>query len=137
MIIKNNIIPFDGFAAITLWPFIFVRERFAMYFEFTERWYTMITHEGIHCAQQRECLTIGAAIAVVMVMAGCGWWSVVTVPFFFWWYLVEWAIRLIVMRNSHKAYRAISFEAEAYDHENEEDYLSERRTFNWITYLWK
>lgn len=137
MIVKNSIIPFDGFAAMTLWPFIFVRDRFAMYFEFTERWYTMITHESIHCAQQRECLTVGAVLAAVMGMVGCGWWSLLALPLFFLWYLIEWAIRLIMMRDSHRAYRAISFEAEAYDHETEEDYLSNRAPFIWIKYLWK
>lgn len=48
--IKNNIFPFNGFKAITLWPFILFRE------EMNEvDW----NHEAIHGRQQIELLFIG------------------------------------------------------------------------------
>ena len=49
IIIKNNIIPFKGFIAITIWPFIFVRRNLNN---------IDINHEEIHGAQQKELLLI-------------------------------------------------------------------------------
>lgn len=51
VIIKNNIIPFKGFKAITLWPFIFVRKGCS----FNE---IDLNHENIHGKQQLELLII-------------------------------------------------------------------------------
>ena len=50
-IIKNNIIPFEGFKAMTIWPFIFVREDES--FDDID-----LNHEKIHCRQQIELLII-------------------------------------------------------------------------------
>lgn len=48
-IIMNNIIPFKGFAAITIFPFIFCRRAL----------HEMdINHESIHCEQQLEMLIL-------------------------------------------------------------------------------
>lgn len=51
IIIKNSIIPFKGFKAITLWPFIFVRKGCS----FDE---IDLNHEKIHLKQQLELLVI-------------------------------------------------------------------------------
>ena len=99
-IIKNNIIPFKGFRAITLWPFIFVRKGC----EFND---IHLNHEKIHARQQLELLII---------------------PFYII-YLIEWLVRLIITGNSHKAYRDISFEKEAYLHQEDMDYLNKRCWF--------
>lgn len=66
-IVRNSVIPFEGFKAVTIFPFIFVREGA----EFTVEDYN---HEQIHGRQQVEMLII---------------------PFFLW-YLVEWIIKLFV-----------------------------------------
>ena len=52
MIIKNKYIPVKGFAAMAVWPFIFIRkgEKVDMY---------TMNHEKIHFAQQRELFFIG------------------------------------------------------------------------------
>lgn len=50
-IIRNSIIPFKGFKAITLWPFIFVRKECS----FNE---IDLNHENIHGRQQKELLII-------------------------------------------------------------------------------
>mgnify|MGYP007066897473 CR=1 FL=1 len=83
-IIRNNIIPPKGFTAINLFGLLFVRGN-------RELSPTTVTHERIHTRQMREMLYI----------------------FFYIWYVLEWLIRLLVIRNPHKAYRAISFEQEA------------------------
>lgn len=48
--IYNNLIPFKGFKAITLWPFIFIRGK--------ECSQICINHENIHGRQQLELLII-------------------------------------------------------------------------------
>ena len=96
VIIKNNIIPFKGFKAITLWPFIFVRKNCS----FNE---TDLNHENIHGKQQLELLVI----------------------FFYIIYVIEWIF---------KGYRKISFEIEAYENEENLDYLKNREFFAWLNY---
>ena len=54
---------------------------------------------------------------------------------FYLWYVAEWAIRLLMLRNALKAYRHISFEREAYDNEDNILYRKTRRHYAWIKYL--
>ena len=49
MIVKNNIIPFKGYKAISIWPFIFCRSDLNS---------VDLNHEKIHLAQQLELLVI-------------------------------------------------------------------------------
>lgn len=65
---------------------------------------TLINHERIHTAQMRELGFI----------------------FFYILYGLEWLIRLPFKGN---AYRNISFEQEAYDHQNEPSYLEVRKHY--------
>lgn len=69
-----------------------------------------INHESIHTEQMKEMLYI----------------------FFYIWYIIEWIIRLFKKGN---AYRNISFEQEAYDNENNLDYLKTRKHYGWFKYL--
>lgn len=50
------------------------------------------------------------------------------VPFYII-YFVEWVYRLIKLRNFQKAYRAISFEREAYANQSNYHYLDNREAF--------
>ncbi|MDE7154512.1 MAG: hypothetical protein K2O00_08770 [Muribaculaceae bacterium] len=99
-LIKNRFIPFGNYSAINLFGVIFVREGIRV----TPR---LINHESIHTAQMRELLYL---------------------PFYFI-YILEWIVRLAITMNLHRAYRTISFEREAYDHDAEPDYISCRRHF--------
>lgn len=103
MIIFNRIIPFKGFNAMNLFGIIFVRKGGVVN-------KVVLNHERIHTRQQIEMLIL---------------------PFYLW-YVVEWLIRLIIFRDFLKAYRTISFEREAFDHEADLDYLSHRRLWAWI-----
>lgn len=102
-IIRNNIIPFPGFIAINLFGFLFVRGDSKI----SE---TTLNHEAIHTEQMKEMLFI----------------------FFYLWYIIEWAIRLLMPGN---AYRNISFEREAYDNQGKTNYLKGRNAFSWIKYF--
>ena len=99
-IIYNNIIPFPGFKAITLFGVLFVRKGCTM----SE---SDINHEMIHTAQMKE---MGYVL-------------------FYIWYLVEWLIKLVKLGDSNKAYRAISSEREAYGKEKNLIYKTTREKF--------
>ncbi len=71
----------------------------------------LIRHERIHTAQMMEMLVVG----------------------FYLWYVAEWLVRLLL---PGRAYEAIAFEREAYDHMDEPDYLKRRRHYAWMRYLW-
>ena len=97
MVIYNTLIPFKGYKAINLFELIFVRKEC----NFND---VDLNHERIHSAQMRELLYIG----------------------FYLWYLFEWLFLLIKYRSTHKAYRNIRFEKEAYAHEDDKYYLKYR-----------
>lgn len=100
-IVYNKIIPFKGFKCINIFGVLFVREGCFM----SDIDYN---HEAIHTAQMKELLYIG----------------------FYILYLAEWVWYLVRLRNTNVAYHAISFEREAYKHENEIEYLKTRKIFN-------
>ena len=105
MIIYNSILPFKGFKAINLFGLIFVRKECKDRFTDVDK-----QHERIHTAQILELLFI----------------------FFYLWYGIEWLILLCKYGNSHKAYRSIRFEKEAYDNERTPDYLKYRKHYNYM-----
>ena len=72
----------------------------------------LIQHESIHTQQMRDMLFFA----------------------FYLWYLGEWIVRIPMKSN---AYLNISFEREAYQHMDDEDYLQNRRPYAWIKYLKK
>ena len=93
-IIYNNIIPFKGFSCINICGILFVRKGIIV----TDR---LLNHENIHTVQMKEL------------------WYIL----FYIIYLFEWIIKLIYYRNFKLAYRAISFEREAYLFEKDYYYL--------------
>jgi len=105
-IIYNNIIPFKGYKAINLFGILFVRKGATI----KEK---DINHECIHTRQMQEMLFI---------------------PFYLW-YVIEWLIKLFIYKNSHTAYRNISFEKEAYGNEQIFSYLDIRKSYSWFKYL--
>ena len=118
IIIKNNIIPLKGFKAMNLFGVIFVRKG-QNFNDVTKR------HEYIHTLQMIETLFIG----------------------FYLWYCIEYLCRWI-WRFFHKpdhtfygprwmkyAYYDISFEQEAYTHQNDEEYLKKRKLFAWLPFI--
>ena len=72
-----------------------------------------INHETIHTKQMQELLYI----------------------FFYLWYIIEYLIRLIMYRDTKLAYKNISFEREAYQNQNDLDYLSNRKHYSWLVIL--
>ena len=107
-IIQNKLLPFQDFAAINLFGIIFTR-----FDTLPDR---TLRHEAIHTVQIREMLYI----------------------FFYIWYAAEWIVRLLQCRFGwFDAYRRISFEQEAYQHQDEKGYLTKRKRFAWFQNLYK
>lgn len=105
-IIYTKHFPIKGFVAINLFGVIFARREYkgAPYME------NVISHESIHTEQMRELYYV---------------------PFYVLYFL-EWIYRLVF--HTKTAYRGISFEREAYDHDKDPDYLSKRIPFNEFDY---
>lgn len=109
-----------NFATIMLFGAVFTEQK-----ELTK---TSLAHESVHVMQYQTLFTLGLSIAIG-VMFVCfgfdcyGWWmlSLILIPIFLYyaWYLIEYLIRLIIYRDSDKAYRMIAFEQEAYDLQQE------------------
>ena len=109
-LVYNNIIPFKGYLAMCIFPFIFVRKD-ARSLKTTD-----INHETIHGKQQIEMLWV----------------------LFFLWYGIEWFVRWVAYGfDGHLAYKNISFEQEAYLHEDDLIYLNNRKLFASWQYLFK
>jgi hypothetical protein len=106
VIVAKYLIP-KGFAGLTVFPFIFLKEKRDVSNP------VMMQHEKIHIRQQMELLIL----------------------LFFIWYGIEYFIRILQYKNKHLAYRNISFEREAYANESKEDFLEERRFWNFLNYI--
>lgn len=124
IIAKNTILPPKGYAAMTIYPFVFARKGK----DITDR---IIRHEAIHAEQQKELFVVGIVLALFFCYWLC-WWSLLFVPLFYWWYGFEWLARLLICRNSDKAYRSICYEQEAYGNQDDADYLKTRKLFAFI-----
>lgn len=109
LIRKNRFFLFNGYRAITLYPFIFVRNDSDKFDK------VLINHETIHIKQQKELLIL---------------------PFYLW-YVLEWLIKVFIYKSFNKAYLNICFEREAYKNEENLDYLKTRKRFAFFNYLKK
>ena len=104
-IVYNNILPVKGFTAMNLFGIIFARNE---YKPLARR---IQNHEAIHTVQMKEMLYI----------------------FFYFWYLVEWLVKLF--GYGRNAYENISFEREAYTYQYDYSHLEKRKRYHWIKRL--
>jgi hypothetical protein len=95
-------VPLIKIQGITLFPFIIVRSK--------KPSNVLINHEKIHIRQQLELLVL---------------------PFYIW-YLGEWMFHYVRCRSFWIAYRQISFEREAYDNEEDFEYLKKRKLWSFL-----
>ncbi len=96
-----------GFRAMAVFPFILVANKT------DTKNVVLINHEKIHLAQQLEMLVF---------------------PFYIW-YLLEFLYHFLKTKNKDNAYRKISFEQEAFDNEQQLNYLQKRRFWGFLGYL--
>lgn len=123
-IIYNKWIPFPNYFAINLFGTMFVRE------EYKDRKISEITynHESIHSEQQLDFVGGNEKLYILGGIV------------FYMAYFIEWLIKLILSiltLGKVKAYRSISFEQEAYQNDQNLKYLTYRKRFHWLKYLFK
>ena len=121
MIIRSSWFPFGNDTdAMAMWPFIFVRKG--------RRWNGYVErHERIHLRQQEEVSVVAVMLAVVLVIAGCGWWSLLILPLYYYLYAIMW-----LFKGDDNA-----FEREAYTGQWEVDYLQKRKHLAWLNFIKK
>ena len=107
MIIVGKYLVPSGYSAITLFPFILVRDKASKSDQ------VMMNHEHIHLRQQIELLIL---------------------PFYLF-YGIEFIVRFVGSRNWNQAYRSISFENEAFLNEKDLNYLKYRPFWNFLNYM--
>ncbi|WP_299368734.1 hypothetical protein [uncultured Porphyromonas sp.] len=112
-IVHSRWIPFRGFSAINLFGVIVVRKDLPEEYLSDPLWLeTIVRHERIHTRQMVELLVI---------------------PFYLI-YIIEWLVRLAICRDAERAYRSISFEQEAYAHQDDPEYRQRRKPYAFLRY---
>lgn len=117
-VVYNSVFPFGSFKAMTIGPWIFCKKGVVL----TPM---DINHEAIHWEQYKELL-------------------IVVFPFV---YITLFIIELVSCVINHdrgkiknirknnvfrRAYRSIALEREAYEHENDMEYVARRPLWNWM-----
>jgi len=97
-----KLFPQQGYRAMAFWPVIFFKSKSLV----SDR--KVLNHEKIHLKQQIECLVL---------------------PFYLI-YFGEYLFYRLKLKNHDQAYRAISFEKEAYTNEDKPDYLKRRKIYS-------
>lgn len=115
-IIYNKWIPFPGFSAMSIGPWIFARQEY----EETGLSTVTINHENIHWAQQCDfgIPVLGSLLFYVL-------------------YLLEWIFKLPLYFWGKDPYKSLSFEREAYSNQCDLDYLKIRKRWSWVKRLLK
>jgi len=100
---------FGGFSGVTFFIWQIYRNKTAYLNN------TLVRHENIHVVQQIELL------------------------FIFQWviYLINYVVLRFKGLNHYDAYRNVCFEREAYENQDDPQYLLNRRTWSWTKYLKK
>lgn len=110
-VVYNIFIPFKGFTAMNVFGLLFARKEYKG--RLSQK---TLNHEAIHSAQYKELGYI----------------------FFLPLYLLEWFVKLFYYGfRSKVAYRNISFEREAFEHQYEYDYLKSRKHYAWVKKIFK
>ena len=117
-IVVNKYVPFGSFVAMTIGPWIFVKD-------ITKVTPTLINHKSIHWEQEKELLIV---------------------PFYLL-YVFFFILELFICIFDHqrgtradgryrslwkRAYYSIPFEEEAYDNESNQEYIEHRQHYAWF-----
>lgn len=106
MILVFKYIFTGNYVGLALWPFILLKSPRLREDD------VLLNHERIHLRQQLELLVL---------------------PFYIW-YVLEWCFRFLQLGDGYRAYRAISFEKEAYSEEGNLEYLQKRKPWAFFRY---
>lgn len=129
--IARNLL-FKGYSTITLTAFVFTR-----YKSKEEMPQHVRNHECTHARKWAEMFLLGFFVVFVLQIPFdiSSWWYLLPFFAFYIWYLLEVAIRSIIIWGN--GYRYVSFEREARENQYDNTYLENGNYFNWITYYGK
>lgn len=118
---------------ITLGPFVVSKLKEA---EMRQR---VRNHECTHVRQWIELTVLSGIILLALVLAFgiSAWWMLLAGIVFYAWYSIEWFVRLVIQLDAKKAYKAVPFEREAYENQENSNYLENSQYFAWIKYIGK
>lgn len=128
----NNLFPPPGNKALTFWPILFIRKKMLGFFDEEDE-----NHENIHGDQQLETLVVSVILSIGLFCLGCGWWSLLILPLYFWIYILEYLIRSLCYGSWKAGYKNISTEQEAYMNESNMEYRKSRKWFAWLGYMFR
>lgn len=106
LIVSKYLVP-KGYRGLTVFPFVFLKQRESVADA------VLLNHEKIHLRQQLELLIL---------------------PFFVW-YGLEFLWHFSKEQDAKRAYRAISFEREAYANEKDLHYVKQRSFWKFLKYF--
>ena len=132
-LVAEILLYFSYCETITVGPFVFTKlkeEEMPQYVR---------NHECTHARQWTEMsLLVGLWLLIAVLALGISAWWLLAAPFVYYlWYGVEYLVRLCILRDRAKAYKAVSFEQEAYANERDANYNENASYFYRVTYLVK
>lgn len=129
--LANIFLYFSSCLTITIGPFVLSKLSESEMPQYVRN------HECTHSRQWIET-TVASGFLLFLFIALVGinaWWMVLSAFVFYLWYGVEWLVRLCLLKDGKKAYRAVSFEQEAYANERNMNYAENAGYFSWVKYL--
>lgn len=129
--IARNLL-FKGYTTITLTAFVCPR-----YKSEAEMPQAIRNHECTHARQWFEMFLLSFFVVFVLQIPFdiSSWWYLLPFFAFYLWYLLEVAIRSIMIWGN--AYKYVSFEREARENQYDNNYLENCNYFSWVKYYGK
>ena len=127
----NKLIPFGVYKTFNFYGIIL--------FTKTKLGEKILNHEKIHSLQMAELAMITVPLTIILMWAFgiSAWWLLAAVSAFYIWYGLEYLlIRLFRVKDKQNdCYHDVSLEEEAYNNDDNLDYISQRNMFAWIKYI--
>lgn len=125
------LLAFSSCHTITIGPFVLSRRSED---KITQ---SLRNHEYIHVRQWMEMSQVSILVifSCILLTGSSGWWALLSLATFYIWYGIEFLFRYVRLKDAGRAYRAVSFEQEAYSNEDDPYYLDGECCFGWIKYL--
>lgn len=128
-VIYNNWFPFGNYTTINLFGILISKDKSLDKKE--------INHESIHTAQFKELACVGLLLTLALdLLIGIPFWSYfLGLSLFYIWYGIEYVIIRFYHVRQKDTYHDVSFEEEAYNNDDNLDYLNTRIPFSWLKYI--
>ena len=128
-IIYNNWFPFGSYKIINLFGVLFSKDRTL---DFRD-----INHESIHTEQFKELAIVGVLVCLIIniIMPIPLYTYLFGISLFYIWYGIEYVVIRLFHNKQSFAYHDVSFEEEAHNHDEDLNYLNNRKHFSWFKFI--